>query len=344
MALSAVSYRLSAGPTETIGRPRYPTRLEVQVSPGLLLLHQPPAWRGRRDLAHIAGFLLATGATACERAPNTASGVAATNPASTSAQFAQVKPADSAARRPDLATSTPTAGPSQAQTGTLVTTAPLFRHGEGLGATGCVVVHPPAFLSEEEALALITDELKKNGVNLTEHNTFLPGLTVPVSSYQAQLNWVTGEHRMQVQRGRVPLAVDGFDPQLRIAVEFASRRDFRELHGPWIERISSTAYVVESKAVAEWLLTEVGSQSGWLYFGAFYDPCMLSDLPIDYERLQQLRRAEELVGDNEILHNEANEISSRLEAGRRLTKAQAEDQLRLQVRDFVAWLKAQGAL
>jgi len=38
--------------------------------------------------------------------------------------------------------------------------APLFIHGNGSGATGCVVTSPPAFLSEADAIELIRTELK----------------------------------------------------------------------------------------------------------------------------------------------------------------------------------------
>ena len=47
-----------------------------------------------------------------------------------------------------------------------ITVAPIFKHGEGRGATGCIVVSPPVFLSEEEALQIVKEELAKHGVQL----------------------------------------------------------------------------------------------------------------------------------------------------------------------------------
>ncbi len=50
--------------------------------------------------------------------------------------------------------------------GERVSVAPIFEHGEGRGATGCVVISPPVFLSEEEALQIVKEELAKHGVKL----------------------------------------------------------------------------------------------------------------------------------------------------------------------------------
>ncbi|HBO43451.1 MAG TPA: hypothetical protein DD670_05880, partial [Planctomycetaceae bacterium] len=45
--------------------------------------------------------------------------------------------------------------------------APVFEHGEGSGSTGCIVMTPPVFLSEEEAMQIIKDELAKHGIALS---------------------------------------------------------------------------------------------------------------------------------------------------------------------------------
>ena len=42
--------------------------------------------------------------------------------------------------------------------------APLFIHGEGVGATGCVVITPPVFLSEADACEVIATTLEKEGI------------------------------------------------------------------------------------------------------------------------------------------------------------------------------------
>ena len=48
-----------------------------------------------------------------------------------------------------------------------VLVAPIFEHGKGRGATGCIVIAPPVFLSEEDARQAIEEELKRIKINFT---------------------------------------------------------------------------------------------------------------------------------------------------------------------------------
>ncbi len=66
--------------------------------------------------------------------------------------------------------------------------APIFEHGEGRGAIGCVVVAPPVFLSEEEAWQVIEEELAKRGVTLPESRVQFQGVRIP----QRTLTWDKG--------------------------------------------------------------------------------------------------------------------------------------------------------
>lgn len=63
--------------------------------------------------------------------------------------------------------------PYPAQAGAKAVVAPIFEHGEGRGATGCVVVNPPVFLSEQDAMQVIREELPKSGVSLSEGSVLL---------------------------------------------------------------------------------------------------------------------------------------------------------------------------
>jgi hypothetical protein len=107
-------------PVRKYSQPKYPSRLEIAGRPILLHRHQPPAWRKWPELTGAAGlFLLAE-----------------------------------AARLP-AADSPPNASQNPAQAKAVAVVAPIFQHGEGRGATGCIVMSPPVFLSEEEALQVI---------------------------------------------------------------------------------------------------------------------------------------------------------------------------------------------
>src|SRR6516164_2355274 len=101
---------MKSKPVRTYDNPKYPTRCEVAARPGLLRRHQPPAWKKWPELTSAAGlFLLADTAklTAADGGPN--------------------------------------AGPPSAQTNAVAVVAPIFNHGEGRGATGCIVMAPPVF-------------------------------------------------------------------------------------------------------------------------------------------------------------------------------------------------------
>jgi hypothetical protein len=220
--------------------------------------------------------------------------------------------------------------------------APIFNHGEGRGATGCIVVAPPVFLSEEEALQMIEEEMAKGGVNLTEKKHPLSQVTKPLA------------HQLEDGKGNITIQprgaggkrdwlspgagkegsfeVDALDPKKRIAVEFVSTADFQQRCGSSWERpdgsmcISSVStYLV--KDYAGFVAKHVKDQSKEkLYFGALYDPCgcvMPKDSPPT---------------------NDLKVWQQRYEAAAKASKAESERLLRLQVQDFVKWLQAQGAI
>ncbi len=108
------------------------------------------------------------------------------------------------------------------------------------------------------------------------------------------------------------LNVDGLDPAHHIAVEFASRDDFWDLDGPWRAEIHGTAFTVDTRSVATYLRERADGSDANVYFGAFYDPLVLPEPPQSENRPRAVAESKRL--------------------------------LREQVKDFAAWLKAQGAI
>ena len=96
--------------------------------------------------------------------------------------------------------------------------APLFVHGEGRGAAGCVMVNPPVFLSEDEALQVIRHEAKKAGLDFTAEAPTVRQATVPVTS-ECGPGWDTQKR---------DLVFDGFDKEHNVAFEFVSSKHFSE--------------------------------------------------------------------------------------------------------------------
>jgi hypothetical protein len=322
--------RLDARFVKRFRWPAYPTKLEVLTTPELLKKHQPPAWLSNRELAAAAGVFLAANAAGC--------GKSATD-ASHGARLAPDAPA---------------------------IVAPILRHGEGLGATGCIVISPPSFLSEEEAFQVIASELSRHGIELSERNVDLETVIVKGRVVREGYEWVADQKTRGYVTVDVPLSVDGLDPEKQVAVEFTSARDYFDLDGPWQQRRMSTAYNVETLAVACSLAGQVAAQPAGLYFGVFYDPLMLSDTEMDYAKFhayteqlwsrasefrtredvtqeevkEQLRTWEKKLENDEVLR----EWRNAWDQAQKLNKGEAQEVLREQVRDFVDWLKAQGVI
>ncbi|MHC5053308.1 MAG: hypothetical protein ACYTKD_01175 [Planctomycetota bacterium] len=353
--------------------PAYPTKLEVLAEPGLLENHVPAAWRATEDVAKALTVFLAAGLAGCEGAPPAPAApapvvdrdaVAAQPEAETpGADMAHV-PARGAEETPSVAEHeaetapsipehtpvTPVDPQSDVEPPARAVVAPIFEHGEGRGATGCVVVSPPVFLSEEEALQIITEELAANGVKMPERDLVLKGVAVSPRVYERGPEEPREKARLvEDKEAAGPLELDATDAGGEIAVEFVSRQDYSTLGGanPGRGRIASKPIVNEDgtisvsgggwgssvseydfKDAAGWVSKAVASQGPGLYFGAFYDPMTYT------ERAWSSGR--------KALSKE--ERDSLWEKAKADAAARSRALLREQVKDFVEWLKGQGVI
>lgn len=223
---------LDVCPVRRYPAPRYPTKLAVLADTELLGRCAPPSWRASRTIAGAAALLLA--ASGCsEGSPPRAAPRACVAPSS-SRVVAPVAP----------------------RVASLV--APIFAHGEGRGSTGCIVINPPVFLSEEEALQVIREELGRRGVRLGGPAQ-LPGVTFRRPAGEAQQ----------------PLVADGVDRRRNIGVEFVSEGDEEVLvdRDPDGSRYFSSVTGHAFKELAQDVAARVRAQGPReLRFGVFYDP------------------------------------------------------------------------
>jgi hypothetical protein len=153
--------------------------------------------------------------------------------------------------------------------------APLFEHGTGRGATGCVVVSPPVFLSEEEGMQIVREELAKQGIDLKADVT-LTGVKVPLRQMKyesVEKPDGTTEHKstlVEVEGKAEPLKLDGVDAAKKVGVEFVSHEDYYKLGGP---HSMSTVQQYDLKEVAQYVGTLAKKQGkDQLFLGFFYDP------------------------------------------------------------------------
>jgi hypothetical protein len=198
-----------------------------------------------------------------------------------------------------------------------ITVAPIFKHGEGRGAMGCIVVSPPVFLSEEEGMQILREELAKSGIKL-KAGSLLAGVRIPARLEKRKLvdngngKKEYKDEFVEVPSRAKPLKLGGIDSNKKIAVEFLSHKRYDDLRG---EDGIPLVQTFDFKGAAEYVAAQVKKQGrDQIFVGVFYDPLTKLSLKGDWKKDEK----------------EAKENSAK--------------ELRLQVQDFVTWLKKQKAI
>jgi len=201
--------------------------------------------------------------------------------------------------------------------------APVFEHGGGKGAFGCVSVNPPALFSEADARQVIVEEAKRSGIDFNTEGESLRSLSVPPA-----LNYnFTDAGRMGKPAPTRVLTMDGTDETRDISFEFVSIEDHRK----WdTRRILSTALSRDFREAAERLRDSLTESKERGIFAVFYDPCVNSR---DVERETGFK-----------IDQQAADRKAEYEKMREKTRELAREDLRKQVQDFIKWLKAQGVI
>ena len=136
---------------------------------------------------------------------------------------------------------------------------PRYSSTEGRGSAGCVVVTPPVFLSEEEALQVISEILAEHGLTASDSPPAIEGFVFDDKASGA----------------RTPLVPDFFDPAKNVAVEFVSEDDYVGLcHGEFHSSVGS----YDILDLAHTMSMAVREFSSGLYFAALYDPMVSYNL------------------------------------------------------------------
>ncbi len=227
--------------------------------------------------------------------------------------------------------------------GSAAIVAPIFEHGEGRGATGCIVVAPPVFLSEEEAWQVIDEEMARRGIKLTEKAVPLKGVQIPQRFQNFNLRNGKVESRItDVEGSTKPFAVDRGNAQKRVAVEFLSQKDYFSKAGAPSDMSSVQSY--DFRETAKKLAKDIGKQGqDKLYLGVFYDPLARPQAPKNVQ-FQTQQEWEKAWNQGVAEPKTAKEREAYANAQRLLNTNESRRLLRLQVQDFVKWLEAQGAI
>ncbi len=302
-------------PVRRSAEPRYPTRVEALADPDLLRLHIPPSWLSRKEMAGLLGVFLAVNGGGCSKEPSSGP---STRPAGN-----------------DLV-------------GKAAIVAPIFEHGDGRGVDGCMVINPPVFLSEQEALQVIREELGQAGLSFSQADTPMEGVSIPLRIETRREDWITGRTGLTAKpsgRDARPLRLDLRDSAHGVGVEFVSQSDCGEMrtdHDDSTGTITwSSVHEYDFKSTANWISKCANEQGRSLRLGVFYDPLERSKPRTDS---RQTSRPPGGLDDVEAMKAALLEIESILKMTREERLVESKRLLREQVKDFVDWLKGQGVI
>lgn len=312
-------------PVKCYRKPVYPSRLELRIDNSLLKSHQPAGWKRIPTFAGLAALLFfsescsKTDTTTAQRVPGQG-----------------LSPVEEA-RLAEIAHLTPS---SQKK----AVVAPLFEHGSGRGVTGCMAINSPVFLSEEEALQIIEEELAHTGIKGDSINAFWDEVTIlPVSQ-----SLIFRQPQYPVSK---TFNIDIADTTNSIAIEFVSIED-TEIYGG-IKTGSFAETHFEILDTASMIREKIQKQGKGMRVGVFYDPVVFTDAEAALRdlklggygtggygsaNLQDTQEARDYQNQQEQKRREA--YQAREEAARQ----EAMRLLRMQVKDFIDWLKAQGVI
>lgn len=219
----------------------------------------------------------------------------------------------------------PNAAPAELPAAAVV--APIFEHGDGRGAIGCIVVAPPVFLSEEEALQVISEELAEYGLEFSEKGGEMKDVEVPHRGRAVVRDGQ--EHKLvyfDLPGSAKPLSVDLRDPAKKIAVEYLSTTDYFLLGGV---QDTSTVQDFDFIDIAHLVADKVKQSGEAVHFGILYDPMV---------------RGEPRELGEDLWPGGAKGKTAAEPAVRETPKTRSVRLLRMQVRDFAEWLEAQGVI
>ncbi|HTS71062.1 MAG TPA: hypothetical protein VMO17_18945 [Terriglobia bacterium] len=220
--------------------------------------------------------------------------------------------------------------------------APIFGHGEGRGGTGCMATNPPVFLSEQDAMQAIREELGRAGVRLSETNVPLKGVRIA----QRRQEWSPDKGPRVVQSWRPKLlTMNAFDAQKRVGVAFVDYADYFDLGGV---RSASTWQDFDFKAIAQADRDAVERKGHEVSFGAFYDPVTFPKRffndPAFRSEMQALSQRFPKLDDPDRMTALWKKECAYDKQQRAIAQEESKRLLRLQVRDFIDWLKGQGVI
>ena len=299
---------MEISPVKSYKKPNYPTREYFILNSAELKDYIPAKWRNNKIIAGaLAVLLLGSGNNQKDKTINKEKIALVKN-----INDGINKNADTIAKK------------------NIPSIAPIFIHGDGRGATGCVVMNPPVFLTEEEARQVIETELKKENIIFDKKNLKINEISFPKK-------WGFKENEADT------VIMDGYSSKYNIAYEFISADDYMHFGGEWD---GSTVHSYDLVKAAENLRNKM-KEYGKLNTAIFYDPMMYPDNNTSknstYRLLVEYNNLLDKDIDNE--ENKGKELGySKYEKQSKNYSKKSIELLKQQVRDFLEWIKKEGIL
>lgn len=212
--------------------------------------------------------------------------------------------------------------------------APLFLYGDGKGASGCVVINPPVFMSEVDARQIIESTLMKEGIIFDKKNYKIEGLFFEEKNYWDELYGESDSDDLGYsKKNRDTVEVDAYSSELNLAYEFVSVDDYFKFGG---KSDGSTVQGYDVVEAAENLRKKM-KEYGKLNTVIFYDP-----MPNPERENPKNESYESLKSWDYGFNIEKNE-EPRFDY---FTAKQNEsvELLKKQISDFIEWIKQEGLL
>ena len=186
--------------------------------------------------------------------------------------------------------------------------APIFAHGEGTGATGCLVMSPPVFISEDEARKIIFDALAVEKIALDTTNC-------PIIKFKAPpiANDSYGFKDSKAPNADVEIKMDAYNAEYNLSIQFVSVKDYLKFHSD--DGYASSVQGYDTKDAAT-LIREELNANGKNNAVVFYDPLV----NIDFGKYDDWEKDE------------------------KKAKEEATELLLAQVHDFIEWLKMESII
>lgn len=212
--------------------------------------------------------------------------------------------------------------------------APLFIYGDGRGASGCVVINPPVFMSEADARAIIESELMKEGIIFDKKNYHVENLFFDENyEWNTYLEESEDDFSPYSKKEKHPVEMDAYSSDLNLAYEFVAVDDYYKFGG---EISGSTAQGYDLIEAAENLRAKM-KKYGKINTVIFYDPLVNHDREVpkndSYDALKSWSYG---FGDKKDNEPRINYFTAKNEESVILLKKQ--------INDFIKWIKKEGLL